>query len=45
MAYNYLKLVEISASCCKQVRDLKEYTAEGTQPDHPGFGTLTFVRE
>ena len=45
MAYNYLKLIEINASYCKQVRDLKEYTPEGTQPDHPGFGTLTFVRE
>ncbi len=45
MAYNYFKLVGISTPYCKQVRDLKEYTPEGTQPDHPGFGTLTFVRE
>ncbi len=45
MAYNYFKLVGISAPYCKQVRDLEKYTPEGTQSDHPGFGTLTFYRD
>jgi hypothetical protein len=45
MAYNYFKLVGISAPYCKQVRDSKGYTPEGTQSDHPGFGTLTFYRD
>jgi len=45
MAYNYFKLVGISAPYCKQVRDLKGYTPEGTLSDHPGFGTLTFYRD
>jgi len=45
MAYNYFKLVGITASYCKQMRDLKEYTPEGTQPEHPKFGTLAFVCE
>jgi hypothetical protein len=45
MAYNYFKLVGISAPYCKQVRDSKDYTPEGTQSDRPRFETLTFVRE
>jgi hypothetical protein len=45
MAYNYFKLVGISAPYYKQVRDLKEYAPKGTQSDHPRFEALTFVRE
>ncbi len=45
MAYNYFKLVGISAPYCKQVRDSKGYAPEGTLTDHPGFGTLTFYRD
>jgi hypothetical protein len=43
MAYNFFILAGLDAPYCKQVLDTPGYAPEGTNNDHPGFGTLMFT--